>query len=298
MSSGDGSGDPDEGDGSGSGQEEPDEGDGSGRKKQGDGQGEPDEGGSSGSGRESLAEDWKQISEKAQMDMETFQKGKGDRAGSLMQNLQEVNREKYDYRSFLRKFAVMGEAMQINDDEFDYIFYTYGLQTYRDMPLIEPLEYKEVKRIREFVIAIDTSGSVSGPLVQKFIQKTYNILMESESFFSRVNIHIIQCDAQIQEHVKITSREEFEQYLKTMTLRGFGGTDFRPVFSFVDELIAQKEFTNLRGLIYFTDGYGTFPARQPDYHTAFVFVEDGFAIPSVPVWAIKLVLRSDEIGEM
>ena len=160
------------------------------------------------------------------------------------------------------------------------------------------IDAEEVKRIREFVIAIDTSGSVSGPLVQKFIQKTYNILMESESFFSRVNIHIIQCDAQIQEHVKITSREEFEQYLKTMTLRGFGGTDFRPVFSFVDELIAQKEFTNLRGLIYFTDGYGTFPARQPDYHTAFVFVEDGFAIPSVPVWAIKLVLRSDEIGEM
>ena len=43
----------------------------------------------------------------------------------------------------------------------------------RRMPLIEPLEYKEVKRIKEFVIAIDTSGSVSGELVQKFIQTAH-----------------------------------------------------------------------------------------------------------------------------
>ena len=33
------------------------------------------------------------------------------------QQLQELNREKYDYRAFLKKFAVMGEAMKINDDD-------------------------------------------------------------------------------------------------------------------------------------------------------------------------------------
>ena len=74
--------------------------------------------------------------------------------------------------------------MRINDDEYDYIFYTYGLRQYKNMPLIEPLEYKEVKRIREFVIAIDTSGSTSGELVQRFMQKTYNILkIHGELFF-------------------------------------------------------------------------------------------------------------------
>ena len=51
------------------------------------------------------------------------------------------------------------------------------------MPLIEPLEYKDVKRIREFVIAIDTSGSVMGEQEQAFLQKTYNILQSTESFF-------------------------------------------------------------------------------------------------------------------
>jgi len=238
---------------------------------------------------------WTEISERMQMDMETFSKMQGDKAGCLMQNLREVNREKYDYTSFLKKFAVRGEVMRVNDDEFDYIFYTYGLQLYEKMPLIEPLEYKEVKRTREFVIAIDTSGSVSGELVQTFVQKTYNVLKSTESFFSRINLHIIQCDATIQEDAKITNQEEFDDYLKNMKIHGLGGTDFRPVFSYVDWLREKKEFQNLKGLIYFTDGFGTFPAQKPDYDTAFVFVDDGWNNYNVPTWAIKLVLQKEEI---
>ena len=238
---------------------------------------------------------WKAISARMQMDLETFSKLQGDRAGALTQNLQAVNRERYDYTAFLKKFAVRGEVMRLDPDEFDYVYYTYGLKLYRNMPLIEPLEYREVKRIREFVIAIDTSGSTSGELVQKFVQKTYNVLKSTESFFSKINLHILQCDADIQEDVKITSQEEFDEYLKTMTVKGLGGTDFRPVFARVDELQRGKEFQNLKGLIYFTDGYGDFPEKKPDYDAAFVFVEDEYNNPDVPPWAIKLVLQKDEI---
>ena len=244
---------------------------------------------------EGSEEDWKKISERMQQDLETFSKLKGDAAGGMMQNLREVNREKYDYASFLRKFAVLGEVMKINDDEFDYVFYTYGLQLYKNMPLIEPLEYKDVKRIREFVIAIDTSGSVAGEIVQKFVQKTYNILKSTESFFSKINLHIIQCDAEIQEDVKITSQQEFDAYLKNMTIKGLGGTDFRPVFTYVDKLIDAGEFSNLKGLIYFTDGFGDFPEHKPPYQTAFVYLSDDVINPEVPPWAIKLVLQSEEI---
>lgn len=242
-----------------------------------------------------LVGDWSDIAERMQVDMEAFGKRQGREAGLLTQNLKEVNRERYDYTEFLKKFAVRGEVMKINPDEFDYNFYTYGLQLYENMPLIEPLEYKDVKRIREFVIAIDTSGSVSGELVQTFVQKTYNILKSTESFFSKINLHIIQCDAAIQEDVKITTQAEFDEYLKNMKLHGFGGTDFRPVFSYVDSLVEIKEFDNLKGLIYFTDGFGTFPAKMPSYDTAFVFIDENYEIPEVPAWAIKLVLRKDEI---
>ena len=239
--------------------------------------------------------DWREISERIEIDMASFSKGQGKDPGSLLQNLREVNRERYDYAAFLKKFAVRGEAMKINDDEFDYIFYTYGLQLYENMPLIEPLEYKEVKRIREFVIAIDTSGSVAGETVQRFVQKTYNILKSTESFFSRINLHIIQCDAAVQEDAKITSQEEFDEYLKTMQLRGLGGTNFRPVFAYVDKLIEQHEFQNLKGLIYFTDGWGTFPTQMPPYSTAFVFLQEEYNNLAVPPWAIKLILKNEEI---
>ena len=74
-----------------------------------------------------------------------------------------------------------------------------------------------------------------------------------------------------------------------------GGTDFRPVFSHVEKLMEQGEFTNLTGLIYFTDGMGTFPEKMPPYPTAFVYVDEGFNDFSVPPWAIRLVLRKDEI---
>ena len=246
-----------------------------------------------------LLQGWADIALRMQTELEVFMlQGKG--AGLLTQNLREVNRERYDYSEFLKKFAVRAEMMKLNPDEFDYNFYTYGFALYENMPLIEPLEYREVKRIREFVIAIDTSGSTSGSLVQTFVQKTYNILKSTESFFSKINLHIIQCDAEIQEDVKITTQQEFGAYLKQMQLHGLGGTDFRPVFAYVNHLVDKKEFDNLKGLIYFTDGYGSFPQKKPSYDTAFVFVEDE-QNPStsnnyeVPSWAMKLVLRKEEL---
>lgn len=291
MSSANSGGDGDDGDQDDQ-NDQPDSTPSGGRDGDGDDQQESSSGGG---GAGNLRQQWQDIAKRMQTDLETFSKDQGHGGGSMMQSLRAVTREKYDYSDFLRRFAVLGEAMKINDDEFDYIFYTYGMHLYKKMPLIEPLEYKEVKRIKEFVIAIDTSGSTSGELVQTFLQKTYNILRQQETFFTKINLHIIQCDAQIQEDAKITSQEEFDEYLKTMQIRGHGGTDFRPVFEYVDQLRKDKEFVNLKGLIYFTDGYGAFPEHQPEYHSAFVFVDDEYNNPDVPVWAIKLVLQRNEI---
>ncbi|MBQ7895602.1 MAG: metallopeptidase [Oscillospiraceae bacterium] len=245
--------------------------------------------------RESALNDWQQISQSLKVDLDTASKTWGERSGSLMQNVNELNRERYDYADFLRKFSVMGEELQINDEEFDYIFYTYGLELYENVPLVEPIEYKEVRRIKEFVIAIDTSASVEGELVESFVTKTYNMLCQQENFFTKINVHIVQCDTEIQECVKLTNRDDFKKYIENMELRGFGGTDFRPVFNYVQELLDKGEFTNLKGLIYFTDGAGRFPETKPPFDTAFVFVDDGLNTAKIPPWAIKLVLTPEEI---
>jgi predicted metal-dependent peptidase len=241
---------------------------------------------------------WKKISERIKAELKSFSEDKTDDK-SLLQNLEEATKEKYDYGDFLRKFSVSGEDIQINDDEFDYVYYTYGLSLYGNLPLVEPLEYKDINKIKEFVVAIDTSGSCRGEIVQAFLNKTYSILKSSENFFRKVNIHIIQCDSQIRQDVKITNDDEFEAFMRDGKLEGFGSTDFRPVFEYVNKAIENGEFENLKGLIYFTDGYGVFPEKKPPYNydTAFVFLEDDFEKPPVPAWAIKLVLPVDDVIE-
>jgi predicted metal-dependent peptidase len=71
------------------------------------------------------------------------------------------------------------------------------------------------------------------------------------------------------------------------------------VFEYVNNAIEQGEFENLKGLIYFTDGYGVFPEKKPPYNydTAFVFLEGDLEPPQVPAWAIKLVLPTEDVEE-
>ncbi|MCR5846102.1 MAG: VWA-like domain-containing protein [bacterium] len=248
--------------------------------------------------REISQEEWEEIAKQIETDLESFSKAWGDNAGNLVATLAIANRKKRDYADFLKRFAVLNEEMKINDDEFDYIYYTYGIDHYGNMPLVEPLEYMETNRVRDFVIAIDTSGSTSGPLVENFIYRTYEILHQSESFSDRINIHIVQCDERIQRDTKVTNIRELEEYANSFEIRGHGGTDFRPVFQYVDELLAQGEFDDLRGLIYFTDGQGTYPTKMPEYDTAFVFLDDRFDRRAVPPWAMKIVLDEDQVREL
>lgn len=239
---------------------------------------------------------WKKISERIKAELKSFSEDKSSDK-SILQNLEEATKEHYDYGDFLRKFSVSGEEMQINDDEFDYVYYTYGLSLYGNLPLVEPLEYKDVNKIKEFVVAIDTSGSCRGEVVQTFLNKTYSILKSSENFFRKVNIHIIQCDSEVRSDTKITSDEEFEAFMRKGQLEGFGSTDFRPVFAYVDRAVESGEFENLKGLIYFTDGFGVFPEHKPHYNydTAFVFLGDDYEKPPTPPWAIKLVLPVEDL---
>lgn len=244
---------------------------------------------------EQQRQEWEDIAKQIEVDVQSFSHGAGTNANALTQNLAIANRRLANYGDFLRKFAVMGEDMKINDDEFDYIYYTYGMDIYGNMPLVEPLEYQESKRVREFVIALDTSGSCSGALIRTFVTRTYDILRETQGFGDKVNIHLIQCDNKIQADLKIENVSDLEKYCQTFQAFGFGGTDFRPVFTYVDELCEQGEFENLRGLIYFTDGLGTFPALPPAYETAFVFIDDGARKIDVPPWAMRVVMNEEEV---
>ena len=240
-------------------------------------------------------EQWKEIARRIKTDIGSFSKGKTTSEG-LANSIDEATRERYDYRKILQRFMVSGEELTVNDDEFDYIYYTYGLAHYGNLPLVEPLEYKEINRIKEFVIAIDTSASCNGDIVKQFVQKTYEILKDGENFFHQINVHVIQCDNEIKQDTRITNESEFRDFIDNGQIVGFGSTDFRPVFEYVDTLRESGELTNLKGLIYFTDGYGIYPERMPEYDVIFAFLNEDEHRQEVPGWAIKVIME-DEINE-
>ena len=240
---------------------------------------------------------WQDISERMETEMETFSKEASQTSGNLIDQVKVENRERMDYREFLRKFSVLREEVSVDPDSFDYIFYSYGLSMYGNMPLIEPQEWKEVKKVEDFAIVIDTSMSCSGDLVKKFLEETYGVLTEAESFFHKVNIHIIQCDEMVQNDQKITDEKELKEYMEHLELIGEGGTDFRPAFEYVNHLIEQGEFYHLKGLIYFTDGKGTYPKKKPPYQTAFIFMQEEYEDVDVPPWAVELIVDAEDLDE-
>ena len=238
-----------------------------------------------------LEELWKDISRKMLTELEAL----GAEDGALTQNLREINRVRYNYKEFLRRFGRQAERMRLSEEEFDNNYYTYGIELYGDIPLIEPLEYRDMRDIRDFVIAIDTSGSVQGEVVQKFVQHTHDVLAEQNSFGTSTNLYIIQCDDEIRDVALIRNKQDFDDYFREKKIQGLGRTDFRPVFRYVSKLLEEGKLRDMRGLLYFTDGKGKFPAKAPDYETAFIIHNDSFGEVWVPEWAMKVEMPSDEI---
>ena len=113
--------------------------------------------------RKQQDEQWKNRAQRTQTGMETVLAGQSTGGEAVLEQVQVAARDDVDYRAFLRRFAAPREVMGVDGDAFDYIFYTYGLSLYGNMPLVEPPETREEKRIEDFVIAVDTSMSFCAP---------------------------------------------------------------------------------------------------------------------------------------
>ena len=197
------------------------------------------------------------------------------------------------FAALLRECSEMRENRHVSGDEFQYAWYLYGLEHYGGMPLIEPLEYSEERRLRELAVVIDTSASCSRSLCAAFLGELAGILTREDLFFERFNLHILECDCEVQQDTRLTTLAELTDWLRTMTLHGGGGTDFRPAFRYVDGLVERGEFAHLPGLLYFTDGYGVFPDMPPAYRAVFVMLRYRYDDIDLPAWAEKLILEAE-----
>ena len=109
------------------------------------------------------------------------------------------------------------------------------------------------------VIAVDTSGSVDETLLSTFLGEVGSIMQSYPNY----EIDLITADAKIQSHKVFLPGEALEYEVS-----GGGGTNFRPVFEYIDR---QINYPTL--LLYFTDGMGTFPELGPSYDVMWIMPE-------------------------
>lgn len=122
------------------------------------------------------------------------------------------------------------------------------------------------------VVAVDTSGSMSDDDLGKVLAELDKLRSATEC-----RLTLVQCDAKIQ---KIDVFDEFSPTrLDRYKFLGRGGTAFEPVFDWIRDQSRQGMF-QLDALIYLTDGFGSFPKKQPSYPVLWIMTEH--CRPDVP----------------
>ena len=210
--------------------------------------------------------------------------GSGSEGGLFEE--QEMDGKPADYRSILetlRKMAVTSKEEDIPDT----ILYTYGLELYEDMPLVEPTEEAEKPALDNIVVAVDTSGSCIRDL-PVFLRETRGLLTRLNNECPLKNLRYLECDTTIRRE-EIILGDEIQDALKAEhQYMGGGGTDFRPVFRRICEWEAKGE--KIDCLLYFSDTFGIIPDNAPDYPCYFILSKDEAPRKELPKWAQLLKL--------
>lgn len=126
--------------------------------------------------------------------------------------------------------------------------------------IVAPGMYSE--DVGPLVFAVDTSGSVDDKLLTEFFTEINHVFNAHRPRC----IDILYCDTRIAGH------DHFEQgELVVAKPRGGGGTDFCPVFKWVEENLVNDPPL---GIIYLTDMFGSFPSDAPSIPTLWLSWSD------------------------
>lgn len=121
----------------------------------------------------------------------------------------------------------------------------------------------------DVAIVLDTSGSISGPVLDAFMGEIQGIL----DAYPQIRGQLFFADA------ALYGPHEFSRDATIPPPQGGGGTSFVPLFDWVAE---QERQGSTPLCIYFTDGYGTFPRQPPAASLLWVVTHGGLESEKFP----------------
>lgn len=170
----------------------------------------------------------------------------GHRAANLERPVNESRQSKQDWRTILRDFI----AARIPSG------YLWSPPNRRYIASGLYLPSVERSGLGPIVVAIDTSGSIGNEELEQFAGEISAICDETKP----ESIHVVYCDAAVQAWQEFQPSEPLH-----LEPRGGGGTDFRPVFEWV-----ELQHIEPVCLIYLTDLCCYSYPEAPDYPVLWV----------------------------
>ena len=206
---------------------------------------------------------------------------------NIKENLEEKDEEQWEYAAALAKevstrkslmplgFERFAKKVEPKDIDWKFELYNAINRHMRNNYAFMPPNKKHLYRgfalpsltsdTLSLIVAIDTSGSIQEEILGAFIEE-FKAIMQN---FPAVNIELLIADAKVHAHYSFRGAEDLD-----FVLKGGGGTDYRPVFEYID-----ANFPMASMLLYFTDGEGVFPRIPPAYEVLWALSNKKDRIP-------------------
>ena len=232
-----------------------------------DGSGDEDSDSSSQSGKHHSSNQetfWASVFSRARMLAGSENYGK--LPAGLRRRVGEILEPSLDWRTILWRFL---SRSPVDFEGFDRRFIGSGLY-------LEDLQ-GEALNVR---VCIDTSGSIDPETLAQFLAELRAIV----AAYSHLKILIYYADMNLYGPWKLGEQEAFKP-------AGGGGTDFRPFFREMEKPDHDDAL-----LIYFTDGYGTFPDNAPQQELLWILEPESDLKIQVKMGEVSVLPLINQIG--
>ncbi len=166
----------------------------------------------------------------------------GKMNGALARIIDHLLQPRLPWRMLLARYMT-----QLARDDYSYMRPSRRSQ---DQAIMPSLHSQQI----DIVVALDTSGSIRDQEIREFLSEVSALKGQM-----RARLTLLPCDAALAPGAPFVF-EPWEELKLHTEVQGGGGTDFRPVFEWIEKQSMQPEI-----LVYFSDLQGKFPQAAPQY---------------------------------